>query len=296
MIKKTNSVKNLSAIVVIAMIITNVMPMVAFAAITPPMATATVTENDGGGQTKTINVTFNEEVVMEDDAALDTDILVEGKTFGSSELILDPSTQKDLIITLADDADVEVGDSIKFQNYKLYEAADPTMFFNDSVEVGGCLDLATIDYSAVTPEGATIVFEGYAEPPVNVGVGTFNYEISMENYVTYTGVIEVTEEDLGNLVKLEVALEENGADYKALDEKVAYVKENYMEDDYTASSFADLQEAIDAAINVDRGLTFSQQSEIDDLLANIEVALSKLESLKEVSFIAAAIADDANKN
>ena len=296
MVKKTKIRKIASVILSVAIFATMVLPSMVFAAVTTPTAVATVTEKAGGGQSKTITVKFNEEVVVEEGAALDTDISVSGKTFASSEYKLDPDTQKDLVITLSDDATVSVGDSITFSNNKVYDAGSPTDYFNDSVEITGSLETATIDYSSITPAEATVEIDGYSEKPVNVGTGVFHYEVSMENYQTKTGDLTVTDSDLGKTVKLEVALEENPANYEGLNAKVSSVEAEYLSADYTPTSYAVLKSALDNAKAVDKNLKVSQQGIIDNLISEIDEAIAQLVPMKEVTFMAVAVADDASVN
>ena len=172
--RKNGSLKKiLSAVIALTMVMSVVLPIAVFATVTTPVAVATVTENVGGGQTKTITVTFAEEVA-DAGAVLDTDITVAGKTFGASTMALDAVGKKDLVITLAADATVVVGEDITFANNKIASADDPTDFFNGDVAITGSLDCATVDYSSIVPNDATITVDGYLTNPTSVGTGTFN--------------------------------------------------------------------------------------------------------------------------
>lgn len=138
--KKTR--KLMSVILVLAIAVTYLLPMSVLADVTQPTAVAAVVENIGGGQTKKITISFNEEVVLAD-AVLDTDIKVSGKTFGASTILLEPTTQKELVISLANDADVAVGDSIEFLNNKISEASTGD-YFNGTVEITGSFESSVV--------------------------------------------------------------------------------------------------------------------------------------------------------
>lgn len=293
---KTFSAKRLlSLVLTIAMFATMILPTSVFAAITAPTAVATVIENADGTQTKTITISFVEAVVLDSSAALDTDISVAGKTFGTSTMVLDPATQKDLVITLADDADVVVGEMITFANDKIINATDNTDFFNDDIEITGSLACATIDYSGIVPDDATIEVTGYASAPTSVGIGTFNYTLTKDNYVTKTGSFVIGQDNLGTTVTVSDTMEKNGADYTALDAAISSASA-YAADNYTATSFAALTTAVNNANAVDRSLKFDEQSTIDDLKVAIENAINGLVSKRTVDFMAVGVTDDVNAN
>ncbi len=125
-----------------------------------------------------------------------------------------------------------------------------------------------------------------------MGTGSFEYTISKEKYVTAIGTFDVTDENLGDVVELVVELEKTGADYTALETKIIEAKD--VTGKYTATSYEALQNAITAAENVSDTLKFDEQGVIDALVSDIEAALNALVPVKSVSFIAVAVADDAN--
>ena len=293
---KTFSAKSLlSLLLTVAMFATMILPTSVFAAITAPTATATVIESAPETQIKTITISFAEKVVLDPSAILDTDISVAGKTFGSSTMVLDPATQKDLVITLKDDADVAVGEMITFANDKIINANDNTDFFNGDIKITGSLDCATIDYSGIVPVGADIVVAGYSSAPMSVGTGTFNYTLTKDNYVTKTGSFVIEQDDLGTTVTVSDTMEKNGADYSALDAAIASASA-YDADDYTATSFDALTTALTNANAVDRNLKFDEQATIDNLKTAIDAAISGLVSKRTVDFMAVGVTDDVNAN
>ncbi len=287
---KTNKV--LSLILAIAMIATMVLPISVFAA-DLTTATATVIENIGGGQTKTITIPFGEAVTMEGIPALDLEVSVAGKTFDISSMDLDASGEN-LVITLDGAYDVAVGDTITIAD-NVFKGNVSGEYYFGNVAIVGKLDVATIDYSNVLPAGAEIEFEGYASAPTEVGKGSFSYTVSASNYQSKTDVLEITADELGTTVYFDVQLSENAADYTALDAKILVAKA-YNEDDYTPTSYAVLKQAILDAEGVADDLTFSQQSIIDGLVGDIDTAIAGLISAKAVNFTAVAVADDANVN
>ncbi len=283
--------KTLSLFLTIAMLVTSILPISVFAEITTPTATATVAEEgEGVAQTKTITVSFAEEITLDEGATLDTDISVADKTFGASTL---SATAQSIVITLADDADVEVGDSITFANDKVANAGDETDFFNGDVEIGGSLDCATIDYTKIVPSDATVTIAGYTTLPTSVGTGTFNYTVTRENYVQETGSLVVDQSDLGTTVDIDVTLEKNDADYSALDNAVSNAGV-YEAEDYSVNSFATLTQALTAAGLVDRTLKFDEQSTIDECKNAIETAVANLLKAKEITFTAVGVDDDSD--
>jgi len=293
---KTFSAKRLlSLLLTVAMFATMILPTSVFAAITAPTAVATVIESAPGTQIKTITISFVEEVVLDPSAVLDTDISVAGKTFGSSTMVLDPATQKDLVITLKDDADVAVGEMITFANDKIINANDNTDFFNGDIEITGSLTCATIDYSGIIPVDAAIEVAGYATAPTSVGTGIFNYTLTKDNYVTKTGSFVIEQDDLGETVTVTDTMEKNAANYTALDAAILSASA-YDADDYTATSFAVLTTALTNANAVDRNLKFDEQSTIDDLKSAIDAAIIGLVSKRTVDFMAVGVTDDVNAN
>lgn len=289
-----NSRKLMSVILVLAMAVTYLLPMSAFAAVTTPTAIATVVENVGGGQTKKIIISFNDEVALAAGAALDTDITVSEKTFGASTMALDPTTQKELVITLADDADVAVGNSVKFLNDKISEASTGD-YFNGTVEITGSLACATIDYNGIEPEGATVSVTGYASAPTSVGTGTFNYELTKENYVTKTGSFTITQEELGETYTVTDTMEKNPADYTALNAKIA-IAETYSAENYTVESFETLTAELNDAKNISTDLKFDEQGTIDSALSALESAINGLVARRTVDFMAVGVDDNVNTN
>ncbi len=293
--KKNGSLKKiLSAVIALTMAMSLVLPITVYATVATPVAVATVIENGGGGQTKTITVTFAEEVA-DLGAVLDTDISVAGKTFGASTMVLDAVTNKDLVITLASDATVAVGEDITFANDKIAKADDLTDFFNGDVAITGSLDNATIDYSGIVPGDATITVDGYLTNPTSVGTGTFNYTLTRTNYVTKVSSFTITASDLGNTYVVTDSMEKNAADYTAIDAKIAEAG-TYLAANYTAASYAALQTALTNANAVDRSLKFDSQSTVDALTTALQAAIDGLVAKKTVNFMAVAVADDADVN
>lgn len=286
--------KLMSVILVLAMTVTYLMPMSVFAAVTTPTAIATVVENIGGGQTKKITISFNEEVVLATEAVLDTDIKVSGKTFGTSTMSLDADTQKNLVITLADDADVVVGDSVEFANDKISEASTGD-YFNGTIEITGSIECATIDYSGIVPSDATITVTGYSIAPTSVGTGTFNYELTKENYVTKTGSFTITQDELGETYTVTNTMEKKSASYTELDAKIAEAS-GYSADNYTADSFAVLTTALANANAVSRDLKFDEKDTIDALITALENAISNLVARRTVDFMVAGVDENVAGN
>ncbi len=287
--------KIMSVMLMLAMAITYLIPMSVSAAVTAVTAIATVVENDGGGQTKTVTVSFNEKVISVASSALDTDISVTGKTFGASTISLDADTEKDLIITLADDADVEVGDSIEFINDVVVNAEDTGDVFNGNIEITGSLECATIDYSEIKPADAQIKVTGYAVAPTSVGTGTFYYELTKNNYITKTGSFTIDAEKLGTTYKVTDTMEKVDATYTFLDNKITEAN-GYSADNYTADSFAALTAALAAANGVDRTLKIDDQDIINDLLAELESAINNLVAIRKVDFMAVGVSENVADN
>ncbi len=129
-VSKTNKVVSLLLIAVMTM--TMVFPMSVFALPDAPVAVATVVENSDGTQTKTITLSFEEEIILEATAMLDGNITVTDKKFGASMMDVD-GTGKKLVITLADDSNVAVGDSITFGSDAVKNSADE--FFSGDVDI-----------------------------------------------------------------------------------------------------------------------------------------------------------------
>lgn len=141
MVKKTKIRKIASVILSVAIFAAMVLPSAVFAEVTQPTAVAEVIGNPGGSPIKTITVKFEEEIEIAGDAALDTDISVAEKTFGTSTYELDPTSKKDLVITLSEDSTVKVGDEITFKNDKIYAAGSPMDYFNGTVVITGSLEV-----------------------------------------------------------------------------------------------------------------------------------------------------------
>ena len=292
--EKWRTNKILSIVVAIALVSSIILPSAVFAQITGATATATVTEQSAGGYEKTVTILFNEEVVLDASASLDTDIVVSGKTFGTGASYALNTDQKTLVITLGSDSDIAVGDNIEFLNNVVYDSASPTDYFNDSVAISGSLTPTTINYD-ITPSDATVEITGYATNPTEVGVGSFAYTVSKTNYVTKSGTLTVEEADLGTTVDLVVSLDKNGADYSALNIALASA-DAINEDDYTTESYAVLTSAVSSAQALGDDLKFDQQTDIDNAVLAIDNAINALVPWKEVNFMAVAVADDANVN
>lgn len=286
--------KLMSVILVLAMTVTYLLPMSAFAAVTTPTAVATVVENSGGGQTKKIEISFNEEVTLAADTALDTDITVSGKTFGTSTMLFDTVTKKNLIITLADDATVAVDDTIEFSNDKITEEGTENAF-NGTVEITGSLACADINYIEIEAAGATITVSGYDEKPTSVGTGTFTYTLTRENYVTKTDSFIIGQDKLGETYTVAYSMEKNPADYTALNAKIAEAK-TYKKENYTTDSFATLTTALENAKNISTDLKFDEQATIDSALFALENAINGLVARRTVDFMAVGVDDNVNAN
>lgn len=286
--------KLMSVILVLAMAVTYLLPMSAFAAVTTPTAVATVVENIDGEQTKKITISFNEEVDLAADAALDTDIKVSGKTFGASKMLFNTDTNTDLIITLADEATVAVYDTIEFLNDKITEKSTGDAF-NGTVEITGSLECATIYYNGIVPVDATVSVTGYASRPSSVGTGTFYYELTKENYVTKTGSFTITQDELGGTYTVTDEMEKNPADYTALNAKIA-IAETYSAENYTVESFETLTAKLNDAKNISTDLKFDEQGTIDSALSALESAINGLVARRTVDFMAVGVDDNVNKN
>lgn len=290
--KKTR--KLMSVILVLAMSVTYLLPMSAFATVTAATAIATVVENDGGGQTKKITISFDEEVALAADADLDTDITVSGKTFGTlATMELDSTTQKDLVITLGESATVAVEDYVEFSNDSIAEASTGE-YFNGTVKITGSLECANIDYSGIKPDDATITVTGYASAPTSVGTGTFNYELTKENYVTKTGSFTITQDDLGGTYKVTDTMEKP-ASYTELDAKITEAS-GYSADNYTEASFKALTTALANANSVSRDLKYDEQDTINALLTALENAINGLVARRTVDFMVAGVDENVAGN
>lgn len=189
--------KSLSALLVLVLAITAVLPLSVFAAVATPTAVATLVENDGGGQTKKITISFDEEMELVPAEETDAVITASGTTFADSNMYMS-ATETDLIIELSAAVTVAVGDTITFQDGKIKNTSGE--FFSGDVTIGGSFAPARIDYTGIVPSDAVIKVTGYTTPPEELGTGTFNYTLTHDDYVDQTGSFTVAQSDLGHTV------------------------------------------------------------------------------------------------
>ena len=201
---KSFSVKKLlSLVIAIAMMATMVLPASALSPLyADGDAVATVIKGDGADLIKQIVITFNTEITFNSADFIDTNVAVDNShTLGASTAAIDTTDAKKLVITLADDADIEVGDKITFANDII---TDGTEVFNDSVEVVGSLTPATVVLNA--PAGVTATVDGGV---TEFGVGTYTYSAYGSGFEDATNVeFDIEASDLGTEKTINVAMTE----------------------------------------------------------------------------------------
>lgn len=206
---KSFSVKKLlSLVLALTMMATMILPTSVFAA-APAVngdAVATVLKAATGVDLiKQITVTFDSEIKFDEADFTDVNVtLNNGHDFGASEAKVDDADEKSLIITLADDATVEVGDKITFENDVIKDKAtdDP---FNGDVTVSGNLTGATVNFDV--PAGVTVTVEGGAAPTY-YGIGTYAYKAEGAGFETVEDTFDVTDADFATAKNIPVAISE----------------------------------------------------------------------------------------
>lgn len=290
---KTFSAKRLlSLLLTVAMFATMILPTSVFA-ITPVTASATVAEVSEGVQAKTITVTFIEEMKLADDAVPDVDIKVLDKTFGTGASAALDSTGKVMTITLGTGATVVATEIMTFPTNKFEYVDNPGTYFNDDVVIDGSLECATIDYSGIVPAGATITVDGYTAAPTSVGTGTFNYTLTKDGYIKKTGSFTIDQSLLGTTYTVTDSMTEK-VSYVELDIAIS-AAEALNPASYTDASFAAVTSALNDAKAIDRNLENNATNEamIEDAIEALDDAIAALVEIKEVTFTAVAVADEA---
>lgn len=202
--------KLLSLVLAIAMMATMILPTSVFAA-TPAVdgnAVATVLKAATGVDlVKQITVTFDSEIEF-DDSKFATDVTVNnGHSFDASEAKVDDTDAKKLVITLTDDATVEVGDKITFADgvIKDKETADP---FTGDVTIDGNLTGAEVTFDV--PAGVTVTVEG-GTAPAYYGIGTYAYKAEGAGFETVEDTFDVTDADFATPKDIPVVISEIAA-------------------------------------------------------------------------------------
>lgn len=203
--------KLLSLVLAIAMMATMILPTSVFAA-APAVdgdAVATVLKAATGVDlVKQITVTFDSEIKF-DDSKFATDVTVNnGHNFGTSEAKVDDTDAKKLVITLTDDATVEVGDKITFANDVIIDKATETDPFNGEVTIDGNLTGAEVTFDV--PAGVTVTVEG-GTAPTYYGIGTYAYKAEGAGFETVEDTFDVTDADFTTPKNIPVAISEIAA-------------------------------------------------------------------------------------
>ena len=204
---KSFSVKKLlSLVLALTMMATMILPTSVFAAAPAVDGTAVATvlkAATGVDLVKQITVTFDSKIEF-DDSNFATDVTVDnGHNFGT-DVVAEVVDEKKLVITLDDDASIEVGDKITFANDVIKDAAthDP---FNGDVTVSGNLTGATVNFDV--PAGVTVTVEGGAAPTY-YGIGTYAYKAEGAGFETVEGTFDVTDVDFATAKNIPVAISE----------------------------------------------------------------------------------------
>lgn len=207
---KSFSVKKLlSLVLALTMMATMILPTSVFAAAPAVDGTAVATvlkAATGVDLVKQITVTFDSEIEF-DDSNFATDVTVDnGHNFGT-DVVAEVVDEKKLVITLDDDASIEVGDKITFANDVIKDAAthDP---FNGDVTVSGNLTGATVNFDV--PVGVTVTVEG-GTAPTHYGIGTYAYKAEGAGFETVEDTFEVTDADFATTKNIPVAISEIAA-------------------------------------------------------------------------------------
>lgn len=304
--KSNKFTKIMSMLLAISMLLMCILPVSVFADDLTATAIASTIENgDGVDRTDIIKITFSKEVTF-DDTNWSTDIIVtDGTTtvptpnaavFGTDATAeINSETQKDITITLGTGHAVTDGVTLAFTNSVVSDSTNPTDVFNDSIIIGGSFNPATVNY-IVDPSAATVTVDGYSTLPTSLGVGTYTYSATYENYKSIVSeTFEISESDLNTTKDVTIALEKEDADYTVLDAKIQEAS-SYNEDGYTADSFAVLKTALENANKVDRALKFDEQSTINGLVSAISAAISGLVPVATVDFMAVGVCEDVDAN
>ncbi len=289
--------KVLSIFTVLTITSTFLIPINADAKIPSAKAEAlTYEKGEGNPREDIIKIEFDTEVAF-DNSDWETDITVKNgaddASFGTgATALIDPLTQKDITITLGSDHTIEDGAVISFKNDAVADSANPADVFNDDVTVEGTLKPASMIYT-LNPSAAALKLDGYTVLPAELGIGTYSYTAEYENYTAKSDSFEITADDLGSTKNLEIILEKEAAVYTELDNKIASA-EAIEFNDYTPETADVLKSALEQAKSVARDLKYDEQSVIDAAAANLASAIDSLTGWKEISFIAAAVADSAD--
>lgn len=297
--KITNKRRLLALVLTIAMAVTFVLPAATFASANTATAVAVTVENgEEAERSNQIIISFNEMIIF-DDVDWENNVKVsDGETdkiWGDgAQIVLNQTTLKDIVITLGTDSDVEVGDIITFENEIVKDAETQTEVFDESITIEGTFEPSAVSFDC-NVEDAEISIEGYENLPSELGIGSFNYIVTAENYVTKTGSFDIEAADLGEAKKIEVTLEKQSANYTELDAAIE-AAENVNAADYTTESVNALNTAVEAAKAVETELKFDEQEKITALADAITDAINNLVAWKDVSFMAVAVATDAEKD
>lgn len=206
---KSFSVKKLlSLVLAIAMMATIVLPTSVFAAapaVNGDAVAMVLKGTTGANLIKQITVTFDSEIKFDEADFTDANVTVDNShELGGSTASVDPEDARKLIIALADDATVKVGDKITFANDIIKDKMTETETFNGDVEVKGSLTPATVVFNA--PVGVTVTVEGGI---TEFGVGTYTYSASGSGFEPVSNVeFEIKASDLGTTKNITVAISE----------------------------------------------------------------------------------------
>ena len=208
---KSFSVKKLlSLVLALTMMATMILPTSVFAAVPAVDGTAVATvlkAATGVDLVKQITVTFDSEIEF-DDSNFATDVTVDnGHNFGT-DVVAEVVDEKKLVITLDDDASIEVGDKITFANDIIVDKASGLDAFNGDVTVTGNLTGTTVNFDV--PVGVTVTVEG-GTAPTYYGIGTYAYKAEGAGFETVEDTFEVTDEDFATTKNIPVAISEIAA-------------------------------------------------------------------------------------
>lgn len=207
--KSFSTKKLLSLVLSIAIMTAMVLPANVFAA-APAIdgnATATVIKGSGTDLIKQIILAFDSEIKFESVDFTDSNVTLNNShSFGTSTAVVDDESSKKIIITLADDATVAVGDTISFANSVITDKATGIEPFNGDVVVDGSLTGAKVKFSV--PSGVNVTVNG-TTPPTYYGVGTYSYVAEGAGYVTVNDTFDITDADLATTKNITVSIAEN---------------------------------------------------------------------------------------
>lgn len=226
---------------------------------------------------KQITVTFDREIAFDETDFTDTNVTVNnGHGLGASTALIDTEDETKLVITLADDATVEVGDKITFANDIIKDKETKLDVFNGDVTVDGKLTGAMVAFNV--PVGVTVSVEGGTAPSY-YGVGEYSYSAEGTGYVTVNDSFTVTEGDLGTTKNVPISINE-------VPPKV--IKAVAVDNDGTASTVGD-----EILVYFDKKTNMSATGELSGVLKGASYSWINEQTLKIVLGTTAITASDS---